>query len=197
MFFKKRKYDNLTDLVASCQQQDRAAQHIFYERYKRKMLGICQRYTRTVSEAEDIFQEAFIKIFKHIDELREPELADQWVKKTIIRTALTYYSLTTKKEQVYTVITEEELNLETTDGPDIISRMDLEVLLTIIRELPDGYRTIINLYLIDGYTHAEISQMLSITESTSKSQLSRGKDLLIKRIQQHGGVEYERFRKRS
>ncbi|MCF0064748.1 RNA polymerase sigma factor [Dyadobacter chenwenxiniae] len=192
MLFSKRRYNSLTELVEGCQRRERKAQNAFYDRYQRKMLGVCRRYARTLSEAEDIFQEAFIKVFTKIDDLKTPESADGWVKSIIIRTALSYYERTTKKELMSTPI---DLNVQDWDSVEFTSwaHVDIELVLKVLSELPNGYRTVINLYLIDGYNHTEIVEMLGIEPSTSKSQLMRGKKLLMKKLQEIGIIENERI----
>lgn len=195
MLFSKRRYNSLTELVEGCQRRERKAQNVFYDRYQRKMLGICRRYARTLSEAEDIFQEAFIKVFKKIDDLKTPESADAWVKSIIVRTALSYYERTTKKELMSTPI---DLSVQDWDPDEFTTwaHVDIELVLKVLSELPNGYRTIINLYLIDGYNHTEIMEMLGIELSTSKSQLMRGKKLLMKKLQEIGVIEDERIERK-
>lgn len=192
MFFYNRRYNSLTELVEGCQRHERKAQNAFYDRYQRKMLGICRRYARTLSEAEDIFQEAFIKVFKKIDDLHTPESADSWVKSVIIRTALSYYERTTKKELMSAPI---DLNVQDWESGEFSpwGHVDIELVLKVLSDLPNGYRTIINLYLIDGYNHTEIAEMLGIEPSTSKSQLMRGKKLLMKKLQETGILKDERI----
>jgi RNA polymerase sigma factor (sigma-70 family) len=192
MLFSKKGYKSLTELVEGCQRRERKAQNAFYDRYQGKMLGICRRYARTISEAEDIFQEAFIKVFKKIDDLKMPESADSWVKSIIIRTALSYYERTTQKELMNTPI---DLNVQDWDSAEFTSwgHVDIELVLKVLSDLPNGYRTIINLYLIDDYNHTEIAEMLGIEPSTSKSQLMRGKKLLMKKLQETGIIENERI----
>lgn len=193
MIFKKSIYEDAVDLVVACQKQDRRAQRIFFDRYKDKMIGVCQRYARTLSEGEDIFQEAFIKVFMNIDDLRKPELADRWVKKTVIRTAINYYNRTTIREKLLTPIESLGQYPNSSDYRELFGQMDLNIVLKIINELPNGYRSIINLHVIDGYTHVEISHLLNIGESTSKSQFSRGRKLLIKKLYQQGIIEHSHW----
>jgi len=188
--FKWRDYASLTHLVEGCQREERRAQNAFYERYKNSLKGVCIRYAKTEAEADDILQESFIKIFKNIQQIKHPESIDSWVKSVVIRTAINYYHQTTKKELLHSSIE----NLVNVFGADdsfkIIEQLDMEFLLKVIQSLPDGYRTVINLYLIDGYTHAEIGKILSVAEGTSKSQLQRGRTLLIKKLQELG-IEYD------
>lgn len=191
MFFLKDKYDDVAKLVIACQNQDRRAQSAFYNRYKKRMLGVCQRYAKTALEAEDIFQESFMKIFDNIHKIDNLKSVDKWVKTIVIRTALNYYERTTKKEFRNVALEQMHIEPEGDNYEDVFSRMDMEILLAVISELPNGTRSVVNLYLIDGYTHTEIGVMLSIEESTSKSQLSRGKRLIIKKLKQKGLIKSE------
>ena len=182
---------DLTELVRACQRQDSRAQVIFYDRYKSRLLGICMRYARTVAEAEDIFQEGIMKIFSKIGELSKPESVDSWVKTIMIRHAIDYYNQVTKKEILSRSYENAEMDWQVDDHSAIMQRMDVEMLLETINELPDGYRIVVNLYFIDGYKHAEIAQLLGIMEATSRSQLTRGRNLLFKLLEQKGIKQHE------
>ena len=182
---------DLTELVRACQRQDSRAQVIFYDRYKSRLLGICVRYARTVAEAEDIFQEGIMKIFSKIGELSKPESVDSWVKTIMIRHAIDYYNQVTKKEILSRSYENAEMDWQVDDHSAIMQRMDVEMLLETINELPDGYRIVVNLYFIDGYKHAEIAQLLGIMEATSRSQLTRGRNLLFKLLEQKGIKQHE------
>ncbi|REA64503.1 RNA polymerase subunit sigma-24 [Dyadobacter luteus] len=195
--FKWRVYNTLTQLVEGCQRQERRAQSAFYDRYRDSMRVVCARYTKTDAEADDIMQEAFIKIFENICQVKEPELVGKWVKSVVIRTAINYYHRTTKKELLHSSIEILESAIDVSNSYRIIEQLDTELLLSVIRSLPDGYQTIINMYLIDQYTHAEIAQILSISEGTSKSQMNRGRALLIRKLQELGIESYEVTGRRS
>lgn len=175
--------NNERELVLACKRNDPKAQTAFYNLYKGRLLGVCRRYARTEAEAEDIFQEAFIKIFKNLHSLEKIESVNYWVKSSVIRTAIDHYRHTNhEREQVgYEFVADF-----TERDENIFSSLSREQILNIINTLPDGYRMVINLYLIDGYTHAEIAEMLNVTEGTSKSQLSRGRDLLKKELMKIG-----------
>lgn len=192
-FFRSKKYSSLADLVRACQGGDTRAQTAFYERYKSRLLGLCMRYAKTKAEAEDIFQEGFIKVFKNINELRNVEVIDAWVKSVVIRTAINYYHRTTKEQQLHSNFDDFQRELDSGDYGKIITQIDMNVLLNVINTLPDGYRMIINLHLIDGYTHGEIAEMLTISDSTSRSQFLRGRNLLMKKLQEKGITQYEIF----
>lgn len=190
--FRSKRYKTVTELVRACQRLEPAAQTAFYDRYKKQLLGVCTRYARTDAEAEDIFQEAFIKVFTHIDQLENPESADGWVKSVVIRTAINYYHRTTKNDNRQTVYEESNDDRASDDYANLIGRFSQDEICAVINQLPDGYRLTINLYLIDGYSHAEIAELLGIAENTSKSQVSRGRSVLIKKLIQFGIHRYEK-----
>jgi RNA polymerase sigma factor (sigma-70 family) len=189
--FRSKKYSSLPDLVLACQRQEASAQTAFYDRYKGRLLGVCERYAKTKAEAEDIFQEAFIKVFRSLNEVRDLGAIDSWVKSVVIRTAINYYNRTTKEQQLHSSIENVQYEYESDDYERIIDQLNVEVLLAMINQLPDGYRMVINLHLIDGYTHQEIGGMLSISDGTSRSQYLRGRNLLMKKLQEKGITQYE------
>ncbi|MDQ6480068.1 RNA polymerase sigma factor [Dyadobacter sp. LHD-138] len=155
------------------------------------MIGVCIRYAKTHAEGEDIFQEAFIKVFKNIAEVREIESIDSWVKSVVIRTAINYYNRTTRQQLLHVDLDNSDTSFQTEDYESLIDRMDTAVILNIIAQLPDGYRMIVNLHLIDGYTHAEIAAMLSIADGTVRSQYHRARSVLMKKLQEIGINRYE------
>ena len=190
-FFPSKKYSTLTDLVKACQRLDARAQTIFYERYKSELIGICLRYARTKAEAEDIYQESFIRVFKYIDQVKNPESIDSWIKSVVIRTAINYYHRTTKLENLHISADAHAVDFEGDQHEGIIERLSVDELREIIGQLADGYRMIINLHLIDGYSHVEIAEMLYISDSTSRSQFLRGRNILIKKLREAGITRYE------
>ena len=192
-FFLSKKYSSVSSLVKACQQQDPRAQTVFYERYKSRMTGICRRYAKTVAEADDIFQDAFVKIFNSIGDLKDPDAVDGWVKVTVVRTAINYYHRTTREQELHDSLDGMEIQLESDDYAKLMDQMNVGDLLEVINGLPDKYRTVINLHLIDGYTHTEIGEMLSISDATSRSQFMRGRNLLLKKLELKGIVHHENF----
>lgn len=180
---------NEQELVKACQNNDRKAQTAFYNLYKGKLMGVCRRYTRTPDEAEDIYQEAFIKIFNNIHALEKAGAVGAWVRKTVIHTAINYYHANLKFQNNTDY---DNILLSNNDYPNVLAGLSNEELLTLINQLPDGYRMVFNLYVIDGYSHAEIAELLGVSESTSKSQLSRAKELLRKQLKPMGIISYER-----
>ncbi|MBC8153942.1 MAG: RNA polymerase sigma factor [Bacteroidetes bacterium] len=189
--FGRKSYKTLTELVVGCQQRQPRAQRAFYERYQARMLGVCVRYTRTVAEAEDIFQEAFLKVFAHIDDLTKPESADSWVNSVVVRTAINYYHRNTRPQENLTSYEAIGEPPASDDHLHLLAGYDVEVILGLLARLPDMYRVVINLYLIEGYTHAEIAALLLVPEATVRSRFSRGRQLLLTFIDKHGIQRHE------
>lgn len=177
-------------LVERCLRLEPKAQRQFYDYYKGRLMGLCRRYTQDANEADDIFQEAFIKIFKNLEHLKDINLLNAWIKRIVINTALNHVKANLRFKNK-----ENSDDIEVIDAHDvdILSQITTEKLLTFIQQLPDGYRLVFNLYVIDGYSHAEISEMLNISEGTSKSQLSRAKNYLKNQFTQLGISKYESY----
>ncbi|GAB3980185.1 sigma-70 family RNA polymerase sigma factor [Spirosoma terrae] len=189
--FGHKSYRTLTELVVGCQQGQPRAQRAFYERYQARMLGVCVRYARTVAEAEDIFQEAFVKVFAHIEELDKPESADSWVKAVVVRTAINYYHRVTRPQENLTSYEALSESPSSDDHLKLLAGYDQEAILGLLARLPDAYRLVVNLYLIEGYTHAEIAQLINVPEATARSRFSRARQLLLTLINHHGLQRHE------
>lgn len=189
--FGRKSYKTLPELVRGCQQRQPRAQRVFYERYQARMLGVCVRYARTVAEAEDIFQEAFLKVFDHIDELSKPESADRWVKAIVVRTAINYYHRTTRPQEHLTSYETMDESPASIDHLTVLAGYDQEAIVALLARLPDDYRLVVNLYLIEGYTHAEIAGLLAIPQATARSRFSRARQWLLNYIDQHGIQRHE------
>lgn len=170
------------EVVLGCQQQQPQAQAALYNHYKGRLMGLCQRYGRTTAEAEDIFQDAFVKIFNQIHTLKSPDVLDSWVRAIVVRTAIDHYRSIRYDMNLLPI----EDHTYVQDELDMLSQLSLDEIIGLIRKLPDGCRLIINLYLIDGYEHAEIAAMTGISVGTSKSQLARGKHLLRNLLHEKG-----------
>ena len=163
-------------LLEGVLRKESTAQRQLYERFARKMFGVCLRYSGRTEEAEDLLQEGFIRVFKSLDQFRGTGSLEGWIRKVIVRTALEYLR---SKRMVWTSLEAEE---ETSEEPTILDRIGTQELIRQIQELPPGYRTIFNLYAIEGYSHQEIAEMLQISEGTSKSQYARARGQLMAAI---------------
>jgi len=186
----KKNYRTLTDLVAACQHQDQRAQTLFYNRFRTDLMRICMRFARTRMEAEDIYQESFVKIFRHIRDVQNPDSIESWLRSVVTRTAINSYHRH-KKEAMNHSMDLSPMDFESNDHTCMIDRLSAGVIDETIAQLPDGYKRIVSLNLIDGYSHIEIAAALSITDSTSRSQLLRGRNLLMKRLRKQGITGYE------
>ncbi len=176
-------------LVKLCQQNNAKAQRELYEKYKSRLMGLSVRYTKLREEAEDVFQEAYVKIFKNIKQLQKVESLEKWMKQTLVNTAINYYH---KHKRHKGHVDYEVVQIANADYEKIIGRLANDELLTVINRLPEGYKMVFNLYVIENYNHKEIGEMLKISENTSKSQLSRAKVFLKKELENLGIKKFER-----
>jgi RNA polymerase sigma-70 factor (ECF subfamily) len=165
--------------IKKLKENDSKTQRVFYQQLAPKMYGICLRFALINEDADDILQDGFIRIFNHIKDFRGDGSLEGWVRRTIVNTAINYY----KKKIKQGIKTDlEYVKSQIKEQNNIIERMSADELLVLINELPPGYRMVFNLNIIEGYTHKEIGHMLEISENTSKSQLSRARASLQKKI---------------
>lgn len=153
------------------------------------MKGVCLRYSKNETEGEDLLQDSFIKAFKKLDTYNHQGSLGGWLRKLTLNTALEHFRKSKTQTQTLTVVTEEA-------DPEIspIEKLELEDLVSKIQQLPLGFRTVFNLYAIEGYTHKEIGELLTISSGTSKSQYSRAKKLLIKMIETEKKEEIKKLK---
>ncbi|WP_019988647.1 RNA polymerase sigma factor [Rudanella lutea] len=177
------------DLLRACQQHDVRAQTALYNLYKTRLMGLCRRYARSQPEAEDMFHEGFIRIFQQLHTLEQSEKLLPWMKRVMVNTAINVYHKN-HKQQAETDLDDAWMHASD-DHLDTLSRLGNYELLELIEQLPDGYRLVFNLYVIDGYNHVQIAEMLQIAEGTSKSQLARAKNLLKQKLKTLGIYSYE------
>lgn len=176
------------DLIDGCCKENKNAQQLLYNAYSGRMYAVALRYTKMQQEAEDILQEAFIKVFKHIKTFRRDSSLGYWIKRIVINTALNHQR---SKLYLYPMVDVEDLRAYS-EKESVLSTMSHEELLKLVQKLPTGCQVIFNLYAIEGYKHHEIAEMLEISEGTSKSQYSRAKSLLQGWILDYNKVSYER-----
>ncbi len=163
-----------SDLISGCMEGDRRMQEELYRRFSPRMYAVCLRYAGNAEEAEDILQEGFIKIFKKLGSFRGEGSFEGWVRRVFVNTAIEHFR---RKRYLQPVTEKEEKTIEgkSLSALDGLAEKDI---LALIKELSPGYRTVFNLYVVEGYTHKEIADMMGISEGTSKSQLSRAKVIL-------------------
>ncbi len=169
---------SLKELINSCKQNDTKAQSQIYQLYAGKLFGLCLKYSKNYEEAQDNLHNGFITIFNKIGQYENKGSFEGWLKRIVINTALQTY----RKKNVLSLVTEEIPDVEVEveiDDEDI----SLDFLLKLIQELPERYQLVFNLYVLDGYPHKEIANMLNISEGTSKSNLSRARQILRNKIE--------------
>lgn len=171
----------LEKLWERCCLQDRRAQEQLYNYFSKKMFTICMRYAHTTLEAEDILQNGFVKIFTKNNLYDGSGALEGWMKRIMVNTAIETYrkhqgKYTEQIDEIETLEANSSFNADQTGYKDLLS---------LIQELPTGYRTIFNLYAIEGYSHKEIASLLTISEGSSKSQLSRARQWLQTRLGDH------------
>ncbi len=175
------------ELIERCAKADRHAQKELYDIYSGSMYVVCLRYTKSVQEAEDILQEAFIKVFKSIETFRGESQLGYWIKKIVINTALNHQR---SKLYKYPMADVEDVKHDF-EHNNVVSGFQLNELLEMIQTLPHGCQVVFNLYAIEGYNHKEIGEMLGISEGTSKSQFSRARKLLQSKLLMEKKKSYE------
>lgn len=176
----------LEDLITQCKQQDRQAQSLLYKRYSDVLFGQCLKYASNYEEAKDHMQESFITIFSKIDQYKGKGSFEGWMKRIAINTVLQSYrkkrEVPLQREELIKA-KEKELSIDIEEVTN--TDLPLSFLLTIVRELPEQYRLVFNMYALDGYSHKEIAAMLDIAEGTSKSNLYRARANLAKRVKEY------------
>lgn len=173
------------ELIEKCLKKNSKAQNLLYKRYVSKMYGVCLRFAKDRMEADDICQDGFIKVFNNLGSFRHEGSLEGWIRRTMVNTAINYY----KKSAKYAFhldINEIEIAGTTQESP--VDRLSAMELMELIQQLPDGYRMVFNLNVIEGYTHKEIGDKLNISENTSKSQLSRARVALQKLIKKKSNI---------
>lgn len=166
---------DLADLLLRCGRREPAAQRQLYARYAGRMLGVARRYVRTLPEAEDILQDAFVKVFTRLDGFRAEGSFEGWVRRIVVTTALNHWQ-NGQHRRPHLLL--DEVPEPPAAEADAFDRLSVAEVLALMEQLPDGCRLVLNLYAVDGYTHGEIAELLGIQESTSKAQLSRARKQL-------------------
>jgi RNA polymerase sigma-70 factor (ECF subfamily) len=165
----------LDDILAGCRRGQPGAQRALYQHLAYPLMGVCLRYCPSRAEAEDALQNAFIKIFTKLDQYTGQGPFEAWARRIAVTTAINAYHQ--RQQRGPHVEYEEAAEVAHPDGSPL-EQLSADDLLRVLHTLPLGYRTVLNLYAVEGYSHAEIGEMLGISEGTSKSQLARARRLL-------------------
>ncbi len=166
-------------LIEQCLKNDKAAQKVLYQTYASKMYAVCLRYASKRVMADDILQEAFIKVFKYLPSFKFQGSFEGWIRRIVVNTALDHIK---RFAEPFEDLEENISESVTINTDEITSNLSVQDLITIIQELPEGKRMIFNLYVFEGYNHKEIAEMLGISVMTSKGQLSKAKKMLQEKL---------------
>jgi RNA polymerase sigma-70 factor (ECF subfamily) len=169
---------SLDQLIIKCKENDTKAQSELYKLFSSKLFAICLKYSRNKAEAEDNLQDAFVTIFNKMSQFKFKGSFEGWLKRITVNTALQRY----RTKGVFNIVNEDNIQDFTVEIEDDI---DLDFLLQCIQNLPDRYRLVFNLYVLDDYSHKEIAEMLDITTGTTKSNLARARAILKEKIKNY------------
>jgi RNA polymerase sigma factor (sigma-70 family) len=187
---KGRTYEYMLseqELIDGCRKGDRIFQRALYERYCRKMMVVCLRYSKATAEAEDILQEGFVKVFQALNDFRQESKLETWITRIMVNTALNSQR---KKLYLYPMVDVEKIDLPENEAS--ISGIHFMQLLELIQSLPQGCQIVFNLFAIEGYNHKEIAELLGISEGTSKSQYARARSLMQTKLVKESSY-YEKY----
>jgi RNA polymerase sigma-70 factor (ECF subfamily) len=175
---------SLERLIKKCIEKDAQAQGQLYKQYASKLFSLCLKYSKNYAEAEDNLHDAFITVFNKIDQYNNKGSFEGWLKRIAINTSLQCYR---ENVGVYDIVNEGNIEDVSVNIDD--DNVNIDFLLKIIQELPDRYRLVFNLYVLDGYSHVEISELIQISVGTSKSNLARARLILKEKIEDYKSNE--------
>jgi RNA polymerase sigma factor (sigma-70 family) len=167
------------EIINGCLKNEPSAQERLYSLYSRRMMAVCLRYTHSRFEAEDIFHEAFVKVFANIHSWKGGSF-EGWMRRIFVNTAINHYH---QNRKYFDHVDSSHAETMLSSNDNVIGEMSTQELMAIVNAMPDGYKLIFNLYVVEGYNHGEIAEMLNIAEGSSKSQLSKAKGYLKKLIE--------------
>lgn len=182
-----------SQLIKNCLKGEAAAQKQLYDEFAAVMLGVCYRYTKSLEDAEDVLQDGFVRVFTFLSQYNNQGELGAWIRKIMVNTALNYLKKS-KKYQHDLLFDKTEMHSINNDNPEVL--LNAKELAELIRQLPTGYQTMFNLYAVEGFSHAEIGQMLGISENTSRSQYMRARHLLISWITNTSGTKNKTYASR-
>lgn len=164
------------ELIKQCLRNDHRAQKALFDKFSGKMMSVCLRYANNMEEAEDILQDGFVKVFTKLDAYKGDGSFEGWIRRTVVNTALDHLRKA-KHNQLDLDLSEAEYLAG--EDEKILSQMRTEEVMRLIQNMPTGYRTVFNLFAIEGFSHQEIAQELGVTESTSKTQYKKARTYLM------------------
>lgn len=182
--------NNYLEIIKACLKGNRLAQNRLYQIFADKMYGVCLRYADNEDEAKDILQDGFIKVFTNLKQFNNKGSFEGWIRRIVVNTALEKFR---DKNHMFAVSMEAEYDSNKNHYDHILSELSAKDLLKLIQELSPQYKTVFNLYAIEGYSHKEICNILDIKEGTSKSNLSRAREILKEKVNKHYNVSEKKY----
>ncbi len=176
-------HESEADLIEGCKQNNRKSQERLYKKYAGLMLGVCMRYIKNRAEAEDVLMEGFMKIYKLISNFTATGSFEGWMRRIMVYTAIEHF------RKISRMPFDDFSSYDQGVDDYVIDQISARDILKLMEGMPEGYRMILNLHAIEGYTHKEISEAMGISEGTSKSQLNRGKAYLKKLIEKTFSIQ--------
>jgi len=168
---------SLDQLIKQCKKSELKAQEQLYRLFSGKLFSVCLKYSRNKTEAEDNLQDSFITIFDKIGQYKFKGSFEGWMRRITVNTVMQKY----RAQDVYDIVNENAIEAVEVEVDE--EGLSMDVLLNIVQELPDRYRMVFNLYVLDGYSHKEIGKMMGISDGTSKSNLARARNILKEKIE--------------
>ena len=165
-------------LIELIRKGDESAFVALYEKYSGRLFGICLRYSKSSADAEDLLQESFVKIYENIQNYKGAGSFEGWLRRITVNNCINFY----RKKANEKVIASDNYVVDDIVNETVFSKLTTEDILNLIQELPEGYRIVFNMYVIEGYKHSEIAEALGYTESTSKTQLLKAKKQLMEKV---------------
>ncbi len=172
---------NELDLIKACIAKDPRAQRILYDKHAPMLMAVCRRYCSSTEEAEDAFQEGFVKIYSKLSEYKYEGSFGGWLRRVMVNTVLD--NMRKNKKHAFHEDVNEVPNISS-NAHSPLDEMSAKELMSLLETLPDGYRVVFNMFAIEGYSHKEIADKLDITESTSKSQFLRARTYIKKCLEE-------------
>ena len=178
---------SLEQLITKCKKNDAEAQSQIYKLFSSPLFSLCLKYSKNYAEAQDNLQDSFVTIFKKIDQFSNKGSLEGWMKRITINTALQRY----RSVGVFDIVNEDQIEDVAIEINE--EEVSLDFLLSIIQELPDRYRLVFNLYVLDDYSHKEIAEMMGISTGTTKSNLARARMILKDKIEHYKAQDHSQI----
>jgi len=168
------------ELVRGCVQEKRSCQEKLYQQYYKKMFAVCMRYGKNRDQALDMLQEGFIKVYNNINSFNHTGSLEGWIRRIMVNSAINLI----RKEKPTVDINDVYEDSNVVNNETVLDKMSVDEIMKLIQKLPTGYKTVFNLFAIEGYSHKEIAEMLDIQESTSRTQFLKAKTALRKMLEE-------------